>query len=641
MEKLWLPPRCVVVLAVLVALARGSDVVRETAYGKVRGKLRDVTTVTTGVKQVEVFLGVPYARNPAGTRRFSRPERPIRWSGVRNAQSAGPPCPQPPAPAIAAYRQVGTAPDEDCLFLNIYAPKHSKKPKKYPVLVFVHGGDYMFGTGSAYDGSLLAATQNIVVVTINYRLGVLGFLSMGDNDLQGNYGILDQIEALKWVRQNIANFGGFRSEVTVFGHQSGASCVSVLMVSPLAKDLFKRTILSSGSPLQAVSVRPAHQVVRQTRALARHFNCDGFTTTLQMLECLNKIRYEALVAQETVVHLDVADLPKWTPVVDRKVLPVPMDQQLRRMQVNGEACMLGFTGTEWASKAAVELALDGGMSAAEFRMLIENLISQIYPDAPAEVADLVTYEYTSWLRPGDRFATRNSYIQAVSDALYVAPAIQSAAGTTLAGLATYVYQFVSGSGGRILPGAVDDVSLIFPEQPARGAAAQLSAALMDLVGSFGRAGTPQWESENLRVFSQETQDFLKIDNINDTREESFPRRKQVTFWNKIVPSLITAAERAQKSAGPTSASDRVVPTVQAPDISWTTKGVIIGIMVIGIFLPVMTLFFVLYVMDFRKQWRKRKLSNKMTDENRYAPPPTVAANDRPPYPRFQITEDQD
>ncbi|KAI8502055.1 Neuroligin-3 [Branchiostoma belcheri] len=429
--------------------------------------------------------------------------------------------------------------------------------------------------------------------------------------------------------------------------------------------LFKRTILSSGSPLQAVSVRPAHQVVRQTRALARHFNCDGFTTTLQMLECLNKIRYEALVAQETVVHLDVADLPKWTPVVDRKVLPVPMDQQLRRMQVNGEACMLGFTGTEWASKAAVELALDGGMSAAEFRMLIENLItavelaldggmsaaefrmlienliSQIYPDAPAEVADLVTYEYTSWLRPGDRFATRNSYIQAISDALYVAPAIQSAAGTTLAGLATYVYQFVSGSGGRILPGAVDDVSLIFPEQPARGAAAQLSAALMDLVGSFGRAGTPQWESENLRVFSQETQDFLKIDNINDTREESFPRRKQVTFWNKIVPSLITAAERAQKSAGPTSASDRVVPTVQAPDISWTTKGVIIGIMVIGIFLPVMTLFFVLYVMDFRKQWRKRKLSNKMTDENRYAPPPTVAANDRPPYPRFQITEDQD
>ncbi|XP_035680639.1 cholinesterase 1-like [Branchiostoma floridae] len=636
MEKL---PRWCVVLAVLVGLVRGSDVVRETAYGKVRGNLRDVTTAT-GVKQVEVFLGVPYARSPAGTRRFSRPEKPIRWAGVRNALSAGPPCPQPTAPAIAGYRQVGTTPDEDCLFLNIYAPKHSKKPKKYPVLVFVHGGDFMFGTGSAYDGSLLAATQNIVVVTINYRLGVLGFLTMGDNDLQGNYGIMDQIEALKWVRKNIANFSGVRSEVTVFGHQSGASCVSVLMVSPLAKDLFKRTILSSGSPLQPVSVRPADQVVRQTRALAKHFNCDGFTSTLQMLDCLNKIRYEALVAQETIVHLEVAELPKWTPVVDRKVLPVPMDQQLRRMQVNGEACMLGFTGTEWASKAAIELALDGGMSAAEFRMLIENIINQIYPDAPEEVADLVTYEYTSWLRPGDRFATRNSYIQAISDALYVAPAIQSAAGTTLAGLSTYVYQF-SGSDGRSLPGALDDVSLIFPEQPARGAAAELSAAIMDLVGSFGRTGTPQWETENLHIFSQEAQDFLKIDNINDTREENFPRRKQVTFWNKIVPSLITAAERAQKNAGPTSASDRAVPTVQAPDISWTTKGVIIGIMVIGIFLPVMTLFFVLYVMDFRKQWRKRKLSNKMTDENRYAPPPTVAANDRPPYPRFQITEDQD
>ncbi|EDO25969.1 predicted protein, partial [Nematostella vectensis] len=134
---------------------------------------------------------------------------------------------------------------EDCLFLNVFRPAGTKATKDLPVMVFIHGGGYYRGSGDVYDGTPLAAYNDVIVVTMNYRLGLLGFLHVAGTDVTGNYAMYDQILALKWVQQHIGCFGGDPSQVTLFGQSAGGASVLLLTLSPLSKGLFKRAILES------------------------------------------------------------------------------------------------------------------------------------------------------------------------------------------------------------------------------------------------------------------------------------------------------------------------------------------------------------------------------------------------------------
>jgi para-nitrobenzyl esterase len=192
------------------------------------------------------FKGIPYAAPPIGPLRWHEPQPPATWQGVRDATNYGPACIQP-----ASIRYPLTSMSEDCLSLNIWTPDlHPAEPA--PVLVFIHGGSFIGGAGSRpnYDGANLAV-RGAVVVTINYRLGVFGFLAHPDltaaspHHSSGNYGLLDQMAALHWVRQNISAFGGNPRNVTVFGESAGAASIAYLMVSPLAQGLFDKAILES------------------------------------------------------------------------------------------------------------------------------------------------------------------------------------------------------------------------------------------------------------------------------------------------------------------------------------------------------------------------------------------------------------
>lgn len=195
-----------------------------------------------------VFKGIPYAAPP---QRWHAPQPPIPWQGVRDAAKYGSACIQdPPISRIPASEQ-----SEDCLYLNVWTSNlHPDMPA--PVLVYIHGGAFSGGTGSSLsdDGTNLAV-RGAVVVTINYRLGVFGFFAHPDltadspHHASGNYGLLDQIAALRWVRQNISAFGGDPHNVTVFGESAGASCIGYLMASPLAAGLFDKAILESPSIL--------------------------------------------------------------------------------------------------------------------------------------------------------------------------------------------------------------------------------------------------------------------------------------------------------------------------------------------------------------------------------------------------------
>ena len=205
--------------------------------GRVRGTGADVIA----------YRGIPYAAPPIGPRRWRPPDPPARWSDVRNATEFGPVCPQAPLntsppPALMS---------EDCLTLNVWTPARAAGDR-LPVMVWIHGGGFFGGSGSApsYDGEALAR-HGVVLVTLNYRVGALGFLAHPSlsresaHRVSGNYGLLDQIAALRWVRTNIAAFGGDPANVTLFGGSAGAYSICVLTVSPLAKGLFRRAILES------------------------------------------------------------------------------------------------------------------------------------------------------------------------------------------------------------------------------------------------------------------------------------------------------------------------------------------------------------------------------------------------------------
>jgi para-nitrobenzyl esterase len=228
------------------AFADTSSAVTGTAYGKVRG------TVLDGVN---IFKGIPYGATTAGKNRFLAPAKPSPWTETRDALAYGPTAPQ----AIGRTRRNAPPEGEDCLVLNVFTPSLSNGRRR-PVMVWLHGGGFSYGTGSdaILDGTNLARTGDVVVVTINHRLGVFGFTYLGEAAgpefaASGAAGMLDIVAALQWVRDNIDRFGGDPNLVTIFGQSGGGRKVATLMAMPSAKGLFHRAIVESGAVLRLVA----------------------------------------------------------------------------------------------------------------------------------------------------------------------------------------------------------------------------------------------------------------------------------------------------------------------------------------------------------------------------------------------------
>ncbi len=298
-------------------------VVAETAFGKIRG------VDNSGIK---IFKGIPYGASTAGVNRFMPPAEPADWSGVRDALAYGHSAPQrdpsatPDPGALSVSGRGLPAEGEDCLVLNIWTPAiapAAESGRKRPVMFWCHGGGFATGSGSSpdNDGTNLAKRGDVVVVTINHRLNVLGFANLsefsGDFAASGDAGMLDIVQALKWVRANIAQFGGDPNTVTIFGQSGGGRKVETLLAMPSAKGLFHRAIVESGAAVKVVDRDVAVHVAEQ---LLVKLGVDR-----KNARSLQSLPVEKIMSAYFSVVKDNPDVDPsfggFSPTVDGKILP--------------------------------------------------------------------------------------------------------------------------------------------------------------------------------------------------------------------------------------------------------------------------------------------------------------------------------
>ncbi|KAI6188826.1 Carboxylic ester hydrolase [Aphelenchoides besseyi] len=300
----------------------------QTEQGLVRGK-----TFNIDPYNVDAYLGIHYARAPTGDLRFKKPEPPESWDGVRDCTRFGARCPH--VDVSIEKLTVFHPKSEDCLTLNVFTP-HTSDDELLPVAVWIHGGGYSVHSSYHYGDvgiCKILCQKKIVVVTIQYRLGFFGFLSMGDSSCPGNFGLWDQTAALRWVQQNIHNFRGDKNNVTVFGQSAGGASTDALHLSPHSRDLFHKMMPMSGSALCAWATNQAENI----RELSLHFACQhGYVPPMiNDRDAQNKALVEWFRKAPTSV-LELSMLGKngvneggaidLTPVYDGDFFPKPLDE---------------------------------------------------------------------------------------------------------------------------------------------------------------------------------------------------------------------------------------------------------------------------------------------------------------------------
>ncbi|HEX6817085.1 MAG TPA: carboxylesterase/lipase family protein [Ktedonobacterales bacterium] len=458
-----------------------AEAVVATRQGAVRGRLSE---------GVFAFKGIPYAAPPFGVNRFRPPQPADTWDGVRDALEYGPTAPKPPyPPPFDKILPEPVIPGDDCLNLNIWTPELGAA--KLPVMVWIHGGSYRNGTGAipTYDGAHFAR-DGVVCVTINYRLGVDGFLALDDG--VANLGLLDQIAALRWVQENIAAFGGDPSQVTIFGESAGGMSVSTLLAMPAAAGLFTRAIAQSGAAHYALPMATAKRVGGY---LAEYLGVEPTR------EAIAAVPVERMAEAQMAMRLEQTTQPnpaKWGQTQATGMLFQPV--------IDGETLdALPIQRIAGGSSANVDLLL--GSNSDEFSFFI----------VPPGVIDMVTDEYLAAVATGYGLpveqalapyrsahpeATPGELLGAVTtDWLFRIPAVRMAEARASAPAATYMYEFAWRSpqfNGRLGACHALEIAFVFdnlaqPEnEPLAGSAPpqSLADAMHAAWVAFARSGNP-------------------------------------------------------------------------------------------------------------------------------------------------------
>uniref|UniRef100_A0A8C5W675 Carboxylic ester hydrolase n=1 Tax=Microcebus murinus TaxID=30608 RepID=A0A8C5W675_MICMU len=439
---------------------------------------------------------------------------------------------------------------EDCLYLNVYAPARARGDRMMPVMVWFPGGAFLVGSASTYDGSELAAREKVVLVSLQHRLGILGFLSTGDSQARGNWALLDQVAALRWVQENIMAFGGDPGSVTLFGQSSGAMCISGLMMSPLAQGLFHRAISQSGTAVLKIFITP--DPLKVAKKVARLAGCNHNSTQI-LVKCLRALSGAKVIHVSKKMkfyhqHLNSQEDPReiiWfvSPVVDGVVFPDDPVVLLTQGQVSPVPYLLGVNNMEfnWLLPYVMNFPLNQCAMKTEVITRILWSTSTLL-NITKEQVPLVMEEYLGDIDECDWKMLRNRVIDLCGDATFVYSTLQTGRYHRDAGLPVYLYEFKHRAPKGIIvkprtDGADhgDEIHFIFgspfSKGPSTGEEKALSLQMMKYWANFARTGNPNGEKLPCWPRYDKDEKYLQLD-VNTSVGVKLKEQK-MAFWTRL------------------------------------------------------------------------------------------------------------
>ncbi|XP_041361645.1 cholinesterase 1-like isoform X2 [Gigantopelta aegis] len=557
----------------------GKFVVADTEYGPVKGLSIRSQYEHKPHLRINMFLGVPYAKRIEQYSDWRREFRfknaePPSWFGTWDGTYHRPACAQQLwllRETLPNYRNIS----EDCLYLNIYTPDllnefDTSNPPLYPVLVFIHGGGWTMGSGQQYPGMFLAE-RFVVVVTINYRLNALGFLSTGDRHSPGNYGMWDQIRALEFVRKIIRSFRGNPNKITLMGHSTGAVSVGLHIVSPRSQHLFEQGIMMSGSDLCEWAVIPQHDARGYARALGYEVGCPA-SDSQRLVECLRMYRsYDEIVNASARVFMKRGKVGNpWGPVVDGDILgvdyaflPDPPDDIRRQGRHRHMKVMAGLVKDEGSFFIPNLPNLLDGVTPDQFDNILKEFLKDRGIVDMASTIDATSFQYTYWPQPTNYSMVRQMLTDMMSDYMF-GTGMNEMMRTQVQYSSTFFYVFNYKSWNDYLPpwrgiGHGSDLQYVFgfpffnetytnltglrPRQWYDYADRNISQYMINMWTNFTVRGNPTPEDQPIFEFrnatwinyNQYNHSYLSI--TNKTENLTNYRQKEFAFWKEYFPKV--------------------------------------------------------------------------------------------------------
>ncbi|KAM8853173.1 acetylcholinesterase-like [Synchiropus picturatus] len=537
------------------------DLLVTTRLGKVQGKLLPVLG-----GEVKAFLGIPYAKPPVGTRRFAAPQPLERWAGVKDASKFPNSCYQMPDLAYPGFRGAemwnpNTPLSEDCLYLNVWSPRlnqtqlQASPPPLAPVLVWIYGGGFTSGTSSldVYDGRYLSKWEGVVVVSMNYRVGAFGFLSLPHNkNIKGDAGLLDQRLALQWVADNIAVFGGDPSKVTLFGESAGSASVGLHLLSPGSQNLFQRAIMESASPNAPWATLTKDASHRRSMMLAGLIGCPT-SPAAHMEMCLQKADAKVITSKQLAL-LDKESMfgIPFAPLRDGDFLPDQLEVMLQSGKLPKKDVMFGLNRDE--GTYFLFYGLPG------FSLLGQSLISRSeflhglsqHMGAASDLAkQAVVVQYTDWTDQGSKMKNRDSLGRVVGDRMFACPLLEFAQRYSQHGGKSFLYLFDHQSSINPWPawtGAMHgyEIEFVFglPLNASWGYTkdeVNMTKKFMRHWGNFARTGDPGIDGAFWPKFTADQQEYITL-NQKHPEQKTMLKAQECQLWNKLIPQMEQVTE---------------------------------------------------------------------------------------------------